>query len=273
MEFINVYIDGSCINNGKENAVAGYGVYFKEDDKKNEYNRVEGKQTNNTGELTAFIRALEILKDENIRINIYTDSEYVIKCAGYYTARLSKNDWKTSTDKIPPNLKLLKKIHELMNKENKENIKLHHIKAHTNFEDEHSIGNYHADRLANLAIGVDVKDKVVNKRNYITVSYNYKDDVKKLGAKWDKDERRWYYDDDISEENKMAIGVIELSCIENKDLPPIIEESEKVYIKIPFKSKDQVKKLGARWDPALKSWYYFSNNTNKDKIIKLGNSI
>ena len=34
MEFINVYIDGSCINNGKENAVAGYGVYFKEDDKK-----------------------------------------------------------------------------------------------------------------------------------------------------------------------------------------------------------------------------------------------
>ena len=119
MEFINVYIDGSCINNGKENAVAGYGVYFKEDDEKNEYNRVEGKQTNNTGELTAFIRALEILKDKNIRINIYTDSEYVIKCAGYYTARLAKNDWKTQTDKVPPNLKLLKKIHELMNNENK----------------------------------------------------------------------------------------------------------------------------------------------------------
>ena len=66
MEFINVYIDGSCINNGKENAVAGYGVYFKEDDEKNEYNRVEGKQTNNTGELTAFIRALEIFKFKNI---------------------------------------------------------------------------------------------------------------------------------------------------------------------------------------------------------------
>ena len=41
MDFINVYIDGSCVNNGKENACAGYGVYFKENDEKNEYGRVE----------------------------------------------------------------------------------------------------------------------------------------------------------------------------------------------------------------------------------------
>jgi ribonuclease HI len=79
MDFINVYVDGSCINNGSQNAIAGYGVYFGEDDEKNEYGRVEGKQTNNTGELTAIIRALEILKDIDIRINIYTDSEYVMK--------------------------------------------------------------------------------------------------------------------------------------------------------------------------------------------------
>ena len=254
MDFINVYIDGSCVNNGKENACAGYGVYFKENDTKNEYGRVEGKQTNNTGELTGIIRALEILSDFDIRINIYTDSEYVMKCAGYYTARLAKNNWKTQNDKVPPNLKLLKKLHKLMN--NKENVKLHHIKAHTNLQDEHSIGNYHADRLANLAIGIDVENK-----------------VKKLGAKWDKDEKKWYYDDDISDENKLAINLIELSCAENKELPPIIEEYEKKYIKIPYKNKEQAKKLGCRWDPNLKSWYYFSNNKNKDSIIKLGNNI
>ena len=271
MEFINVYIDGSCVNNGKENACAGYGVYFKENDTKNEYGRVEGKQTNNTGELTGIIRALEILSDFDIRINIYTDSEYVMKCAGYYTARLAKNNWKTQNDKVPPNLKLLKKLHELMN--NKENVKLHHIKAHTNLQDEHSIGNYHADRLANLAIGVDVENKVQKNKNYISVSYSHKDEVKKLGAKWDKDEKKWYYEDDISDENKQAINLIELSCAENKELPPIIEESEKKYINIPYKNKDQAKKLGCRWDPNLKSWYYFSNNKNKDNIIKLGNNI
>ena len=274
MEFINVYIDGSCINNGKENACAGYGVYFKENDTKNEYGRVEGKQTNNTGELTGIIRALEILSDVDIKINIYTDSEYVMKCAGYYTARLAKNNWKTQYDKVPPNLKLLKKLHELIN--NKEKIKLHHIKAHTNLQDEHSIGNYHADRLANLAIGVNVtnvENKLQKNKNYISVSYSYKDEVKKLGAKWDKDEKKWYYEDDISDENKQAINLIELSCAENKELPPIIEESEKKYIKIPYKNKDQAKKLGCRWDPNLKSWYYLSNNKNKDNIIKLGNNI
>ena len=64
MEEINVYVDGACINNGSAEAKAGYGVYFGEDDPRNEYNTVKGKQTNNTGELTAFIRALEILEDE-----------------------------------------------------------------------------------------------------------------------------------------------------------------------------------------------------------------
>ena len=50
-------------------------------------------------------------------------------------------------------------------------------------------------------------------------------------------------------------------------------KSEKKYIKIPYKNKDHAKKLGCRWDPNLKSWYYFSNNKNKDSIIKLGNNI
>lgn len=64
-----------------------------------------------------------------------------------------------------------------------------------------------------------------------------------------------------------------MSCAENKELPPILEESEKIYVKIPFKNKDAAKKQGARWDPNLKSWYYYSNNKNKDKIITLANSI
>ena len=45
----------------------------------------------------------------NLIINIYTDSEYVIKCAGSYTKKLEKNNWITSTGKVPPNIELLKK--------------------------------------------------------------------------------------------------------------------------------------------------------------------
>jgi ribonuclease HI len=90
----NVYTDGACINNGKSNALSGYGIYFGVNDARNESKKVEGdKHSNNIAELTAFIRALEILQEEiikNEQVNLYTDSEYVIKCATTYGDKLHK---------------------------------------------------------------------------------------------------------------------------------------------------------------------------------------
>ena len=295
---IDVYIDGSCINNGKINAKAGYGVFFETGDVRNESNVVQGKQTNNTGELTAMIRALEILKkeieDKRI-INIYTDSEYVMKCSGSYGERLAKNDWKTKEDKIPPNLKLLQKIHELYHA-NKKYIKIHHIKAHTNLSDKHSIGNSQADRLANIAVNPNYDEQcnetenhgfknlsLKSAKNFINVSYSYKDAVKKLGCKWDMNKKKWYYEDNISEENIKSIKDIENLSLSTEKEKPIksntgesgavgeSSESNKVYIKVAFKNKDAVKKHGCKWDPDKKSWYYFADaDKNKiDEIMKL----
>jgi len=288
-----VYIDGSCINNGKVNASAGYGVFFDYNDVRNESGVVKGKQTNNTGELTALIRALEILKkdieDKKI-INIYTDSEYVIKCSGSYGAKLAKNDWKTESDKVPPNLKLLQKIYELYSP-HKKTIKIHYIKAHTDLPDKHSIGNSEADKLANMAVnGILEEDKiredshvslvqvpvpVVYIKNYINISYNHKDSAKKLGAKWDINKKKWYYEDNLKEDNIISIKELEeLSAAEKTSVKDRgttdntnTDEngSAKVHIKIPFKNKDAVKKLGCRWDAEKKSWYYLAN-LDKNKI-------
>ena len=281
-EIVNIYIDGSCINNGYPNAIAGYGVYFNNDDKRNEYARVVGKQTNNTGELTAFIRAIEIMHDEltktpppSNKINIYTDSEYVIKCAGPYGDKLSKNDWKTSTGKVPPNLTLIQRIQEIY-KPYKKYINIHHIKAHTGLSDEHSIGNAEADRLANLAVGVivsvsdcidntlisNIKDDEKYEKHYINIKIDYKDSVKKLGAKWDISCKKWYYEDNIADANKNEI--LEIQKMSESD----IELHTKVYVNIPFKNKDAVRKLGCRWEPEKKSWYYMSN-LDKKKIEEI----
>ena len=43
---IHVYTDGSCHNNGRTNARAGYGVYFGENDSRNISKPLKGKQTN-----------------------------------------------------------------------------------------------------------------------------------------------------------------------------------------------------------------------------------
>lgn len=270
---INVYIDGSCVHNGQKNAKAGYGVFFKDGDPRNEHNIVVGKQSNNTGELTAFIRAIEILDEDlnqNKIIHIYTDSEYVIKCVTTYGTKLKNNNWQPKKDKVIPNLSLVKKAYELYTN-NIDLIKLHHIKAHTDNEDEHSIGNSEADRLANLAIGHE-RCPYQNTKHYINISYDKKDAAKLLGAQWDMKEKKWYYVNTISDENKEAINQLELEYTKTKDLVPIIEENnvnnENIYLRIPFKNKDAAKKLGARWDPSRKLWYYVSN-LDVDKITKL----
>ena len=63
-EEIVVYTDGACVNNGKPDARAGYGVYFGKGDERNVSERYKGPQTNNVAEILAIIRALTILKEE-----------------------------------------------------------------------------------------------------------------------------------------------------------------------------------------------------------------
>jgi ribonuclease HI len=82
---INVYTDGCCINNGKDNAVASCGVYFGVNDNINKSFKLKKKAnyniTNNRAELKAILTVFKILKKEienNETIVIHTDSQYCI---------------------------------------------------------------------------------------------------------------------------------------------------------------------------------------------------
>ena len=65
---INVYTDGGCLNNGNKNAIAGCGIYFAKDDKRNTSLKLKNKNnynaTNNRAELKAILHAIKILKSE-----------------------------------------------------------------------------------------------------------------------------------------------------------------------------------------------------------------
>jgi len=189
---IYVYTDGGCINNGKPNAKASIGIYFGYNDPRNVSSLIDGKQTNNTAELKAIIGALNILHKEikeNLKINIITDSEYAIKCATTYSEKLSKVNWEIKDKKIP-NIELLKELYNITSKY--KNISFKHIEAHTNKQDKHSLGNYNADLLANLALDIKVKDKEDNNKIYLNVAYANKDEAKVLGARWDPSKKKWY---------------------------------------------------------------------------------
>jgi ribonuclease HI len=146
---IIVYTDGSCINNGKENALAGIGVFFEDDDPRNVSSKIKGKQTNNTAEIKAILKAIKILKKEikkEKKVMIYSDSMYAIRCCTSYGLKNYKNGW----NKEIPNKKLVKKAFEKCYQKN--NIRFTHILAHTNKIDKHSIGNDKADKLANIIL-------------------------------------------------------------------------------------------------------------------------
>jgi ribonuclease HI len=147
-----VYTDGSCSNNGKDSALAGIGIFFAIDDPRNVSKRIEGKQTNNAAELSAVIETFGIIESDvlnGIKIGIVSDSEYVIKCVSSYGEKCCKKDWNVDI----PNKELVKTAYELYR--DKPNVQFIHIKAHTNNNDVHSFGNENADKLANMAIGLE----------------------------------------------------------------------------------------------------------------------
>ena len=196
---IYVYTDGACFNNGSKNAKAGIGIYISDDNINNVSRELEGdKLTNNIAELTAAIEGINIIKKQDIKNKvIVTDSEYVIKCATTYGAKLAANEWKTSKDKTPPNVELVKRLYELTNKYK---INFKHIMAHTDNKDIHSLGNYNADKLANESIHVSKQHDglfpPIKKDNekiiYLNVSFAEKDKAKAKGAKWNPERKKWY---------------------------------------------------------------------------------
>lgn len=196
---IYVYTDGACFNNGSKNAKAGIGIYISDDNINNVSRELEGdKLTNNIAELTAAIEGINIIKKQDIKNKvIVTDSEYVIKCATTYGAKLAANEWKTSRDKTPPNVELVKRLYELTNKYK---INFKHIMAHTDNKDIHSLGNYNADKLANESIQVSKQHDglfpPIKKDNekiiYLNVSFAEKDKAKAKGAKWNPERKKWY---------------------------------------------------------------------------------
>lgn len=94
---MQVYCDGSCLNNGKPNARAGYGIYFGENDPRNKAGKLQGSlQTNNRGELTAILEALKICPAGDIEI--ITDSNLAVKTFTEWINTWKKSKWWKSQD-------------------------------------------------------------------------------------------------------------------------------------------------------------------------------
>ena len=76
---LTVYTDGSCVNNGRQDARSGAGVWLEDDHPLNRAIRVPGQdQSNQTGELAGILVALQTVA-QTAELTIVTDSQYAIK--------------------------------------------------------------------------------------------------------------------------------------------------------------------------------------------------
>lgn len=143
-EFINIYTDGSLIRKNGE-CYGGYGIYIPSKNIEKTY-ILEGKKTNNRGELLAIINGIELFDEsDDVGIHIYTDSDYSIKIFGDTGEKYMLKNFKKSKTEDYPNTDLVKKALSLREKYI---LKFTHINSHTGNLDEHSIGNDKADYLA-----------------------------------------------------------------------------------------------------------------------------
>ncbi len=90
-----VYTDGGCNNNGDDNAVASAGIWFGQDDPKNESLRLPealGKPSNQLGEITRAYRA-SVIADKTEDLTMLSDSMTMISAITDHLQNNEDNGW------------------------------------------------------------------------------------------------------------------------------------------------------------------------------------
>ena len=140
MKRVEIFTDGACSGNpgpGGWGAILRYGAVEKE------LSGAEDDTTNNRMELMAAIEALQALK-EPCEVDLYTDSEYVMKGITEWIHGWKRNGWKTAAKKPVKNADLWRRLDDAMQRHE---VRWHWVKGHAGHAE-----NERADKLAREAI-------------------------------------------------------------------------------------------------------------------------
>ena len=140
MEKIIIYTDGACKGNP---GPGGWGVLILLENEQIELSGGSKETTNNQMELTAVIKALNFF-EKKIKVDLYTDSKYVMDGITDYIKKWKINGWQTANKKPVKNMNLWKILDEL---NNLHDINWNWVKGHSGNPE-----NEKADALANLGL-------------------------------------------------------------------------------------------------------------------------
>ena len=154
---LRIYCDGACSGNpGK----SGSGLAIYEDEKKPVlmYGAADVMGTNNTAELKALLKALELAVDANHdKVAILSDSKYSIECVVNWAYGWKAKGWTKQGGEIK-NLEIIQTAHAIYDSI-KNKVVISHVRGHAGVE-----GNELADRMAVIA---------ASKGNSVFIEYAY----------------------------------------------------------------------------------------------------
>ncbi len=139
-----IYTDGSCDTKGN----GGYGVSLTCGDESIYLSGSAENTSSQKMELTAIIRALEMLKS-NCNVVIFSDSQYAINCINIWIDKWRKHGWKKNDGQPVANLELIQRLYEL---KSKFRVRANWVKGHAG-----NVGNEIVDGLARMGSGIDSK--------------------------------------------------------------------------------------------------------------------
>lgn len=141
---LRIYCDGACSGNpGKSGS--GLAIYEDEIMPVLMYGAADVMGTNNTAELKALLKALELAEDtQHEKVAILSDSKYSIECVVNWAYGWKAKGWTKQGGEIK-NLDLIKTAHALYERI-KDKVIISHVRGHAGIE-----GNELADRMAVIA--------------------------------------------------------------------------------------------------------------------------
>jgi len=137
---VKIYTDGACSGNP---GPGGWGALLVYGETEKELSGGEKDTTNNRMEMMGVIMALESLK-EACKIDLYTDSKYVLQGATEWMKGWKAKGWKTASKDPVKNKDLWERLDEAMQRHD---LKWHWVKGHAGH-----VENERVDELARGAI-------------------------------------------------------------------------------------------------------------------------
>ena len=139
---VEIYTDGACKGNP---GPGGWGALLRCNGQEKTLFGAEPHTTNNRVELTAAIKALEVLK-RSCEVHLYTDSQYLRRGMTEWLAQWKRRGWLNAQKKSVKNADLWQYLDKLATQHH---VRWHWIKGHAGHPE-----NERADALANQAISM-----------------------------------------------------------------------------------------------------------------------